>query len=387
MADEIRYNYPTDYLDQLIEQIQSGITPMLTPDLRAEIELRQKQIEHELFEDDDDESYHEALQKHDAVMKKIEEKRRRSHSRNIVILDLTDEEQQELHDGMETMYVRSDPNSMYNISEEDLTADEEKREIYRKLQSLGKAYYHQEDYRNAINIICEAIEYSLKHDYPWLTYEEALEELKAGRIRYAYSQLPILYMNYNTQITDPKILSGVVTGEVQLIDKDDEPVRKKRKKDVKAVEMEYTVIGPEEHAEYVKMHQAGIDTPISPILKSCSTIYNRYVMPTTSWFNQSKPETMQPIDWSIPGSGAEYFNAVHGIKPNVVSDVVSLLQEHNGRKLNQKIGTGLREFPQLFSPTTESPKFVLSTSLEQNEKAVEIESRILDMIRQSNPNL
>jgi hypothetical protein len=392
----IEYHYPVEQLDELINDIyERGMTPFMTPDMKAEVELRYQELLHgdEDYDEDDpdaDESvqaYMNARRKHEEVMKNMEQQRRKSHSRNVIILDLTEEEQQELHESMQTSYVRSDPNSMYNMSDEDIAGDAERRRIYKQLQSLGKVYYHQEDYRNALNIIMEAIDYSLRNDYPWMTYEEACQEFKAGRIHYNFAQLPILYIDYNTQISDPKLLAGIVSGEINLVDKDAPPVKKKKVKS-KPVKMEYTIIGPEEHARLAQAHQAGYNTDISMILKSCSTIYNRYVIPQSFFSQQQKQaELGPPIDWSQPGTGEAYFNAIYGKTTNPTNEIVALLNEQNDRKLNHTIGHRLKEFGESWKPETVTGYKVLSTSLEQNEQAIEIENRLMNQIRMTNPNL
>lgn len=386
----IEYNYPVEKLDELISLIyDKGMTPMMSPDLRAEVELRYQEMLH-MYDDDDDDAdsaFVSAKRQHEEVMKNIEQERRKSHSRDVVVLDLTDEEQQELHEAMESSYVRSDPNSMYNLSDDEIAGDAERRRIYKQLQSLGKVYYHQEDFRNAIAIIKEAIEYSLKNDYPWMSYEEACRQFAAGKIRYVYAQLPVLYIDYNTQITDPKLLSGIVSGEINLVDKDTEPVKKKKVKS-KPVEMPYTVIYPAEHAEMVRLHQMGYNTDISTMLKAKSTIYNRYVIPTSFTYAQQQQQNMgPPIDWSIPGTGEAYFNDKYGKKTNPVSEIVSLLNDNNERKLNHTIGHRLKEFGEAWKPETVTGFKTISTSLEQNEQAAQIENRLLDLIRQSNPNI
>ena len=391
MSDEIKYTYSTDELDKLIEQISSGITPMMSPQLKEEVNLRRQELLRQMseYEDDDDEEYAEALAKHNKVVEQIEENRRKSRSRNVMILELTDAEKQELEEGIEVSYVRNDPNSAYNIPEEQLAASEEEREIRRKLESLGKVYYNQTDYRNAVLIIKEAIEFSLKRDYPWMSYEESLEAFAEGKIRYTFTQLPTLFINYNTQITDPKILSGIVSGDVHLINADDEKPKKKRKrsKDEKGVDMNYSVISPEEHAFYVKQHQAGWNTPISTILKSCSTVYNRYVMPTSFKFkDQQQQQQSVAIDWSVEGTGDAYYNAEHDIHPNPISEIVGTINDANQGKLNQNLGMALREFSSKWKGAPEQ-QFTISTSLEDNKQAMEIESKILDMIRSANPNI
>ena len=180
------------------------------------------------------------------------------------------------------MYVRNDPNSKYNISEDKLASSAEEAEIRRRLESLGKVYYHAEDFKNAMKIITDAIEYSLKHEYPWMSYQEAVEAFKAGRIKYSFGDLPTLFIGFDKQITDPKTLAGIVSGEIKLVDEDEvKPKKKKRKKaeEMEGVYVDIDIIGDAEHKMYVDMHNAGWDTPISLMLKASSTLYNRYVMP------------------------------------------------------------------------------------------------------------
>lgn len=385
----IEYNYPVEKLDELISMIYDrGMTPMMTPDLRAEVELRYQEMLHGNDDDDDDEdtAFMSAKRKHEEVMKNIEQQRRKSHSRNVIILDLTDEEQQELHDSMEVSYVRSDPNSFYNLSDEELAGDAERQAIYRRLQSLGKVYYHQDDYRNAISIVKEAIEYSLRNDYPWLSYEEACKEFAEGRIRYSFAQLPVLYIDYNTQISDPKILAGIVSGDISLIDKDTKPVKKKKVKS-NPVSIPYTVVGDAEYSDMVKVHQAGFNTDISTVLKSCSTIYSSYVIPKAFSYQQGKPAQLPSVDWSQPGAGDLYFDLKYGVKRNPSNEIVGLLNEANDRKLNHTIGHRLKEFPESFNPQRAVEYKTISNSLEQHDEAIQIERRLMDLMRESNPGL
>ena len=387
MAD-IQYNYPIEKLDQLVSMIyEEGMTPMMTPDLKAEVELRYQELMHGDVDDEDDELFMSAKEQHEAAMKRINEQRRQSHSRNVVILDLTEEEQKELQDDMSMSYIRSDPNSAYNLSNEDITSDETKRRLMKQLQSLGKIYYHQSDYRNAINIILEAIEYSLRNDYPWLTYEEAVKEFNAGKIRYSFAQLPLLYIDYNTPISDPKILAGIVSGEINLVDKDAEPVKKKKVK-AKPVAMHYDVIGESEHMAMVKMHQAGYNTDISTILKSCSTVYNRYVLPTSYTWDTKKDQPPAEVDWAQPGAGAKYYNLKYGKTTNPTTEIIGLLNDQNEHSLNHVIGNSLREFASSWNyGKPESPLKTISTSLEHHDEAVAIENKLMSLMRESNPNV
>jgi hypothetical protein len=107
-----------------------------------------------------------------------------------------------------------------------------------------------------------------------MTYEEACSQFKEGKIKFTFAEFPLLYIDYNTQITDKQLLAGIASGEINLIDKDSQPVPKKKKEKYKPVKMPCSIIGPEEHMAIVKLHQAGDNTGIATMLKSCSTIYN-----------------------------------------------------------------------------------------------------------------
>lgn len=382
----IEYNYPIDVLDEMIKQLDQGITPMMSDDLKAEVALRYQELQHEGYEDEDDEEYMDAIQKHEAAMKAMEDKRRKSHSRNVVVLDLTQSEWDEIHDGCSCSYIRSDPNSIYNVSDEDLASSAEEARIRRRLQTISKIYYHQEDYRNAIEIISEAIDYSLRNDYPWMSYEDALQAVREGRIRYTFGPMPLLYIDYNTPITDPKILKGICDGSINLIDKDTEPPKKKREKP-QPVSMPYDVIGVADHERYVKIHNAGFDTPISTILKSCSTIYNRYVMPSTVGWNRQKDEQLPCVDWLKPGAGEEYYNMKYHVDKNPVTEITGLLNAVNGKKLNHAIGNGIRDFLRGLSPQQDRSFKGIATSLQTDQKVADLEAKLMDIIRQTNPSL
>lgn len=387
---DIKYNYPVEKLDQLWHMIyDEGITPMMSPDLKAEVELRYYECTHPDVDEDDDEEFLTAVERHNKAVIRAEEEKRKSHSRNIVILDLTEEEEAELADGMSMSYIRSDPNSAYNLSDEDISSDETRRRLYKQLCSLGKVYYHQEDFRNAVSIILEAIEYSLRNDYPWLTYEEAVKQFNEGRIKYTFAQMPLLYIDYNTPISDPKTLAGIVTGEITLIDKDLEPEKPKKKHKAKPVEMPYDVIGDNEHAAWAKVHQQGFDTPISTILKSCSTIYNRYVLPSSFSTPQTSSNIPEEFDWTVEGAGSDYFDLKYGRTKNTMTEVLGVLNEANDRKLNHVIGNAMRDFPASWNYGNDEDRTTrsISTSLEHHDEAVAIESKLMSLIRMTNPNV
>lgn len=390
MADQIKYSYPIKLLDELIGQIEDGILPMMTPDLKAEVDLRRKELQHMIDEDGDyDDAFQEEMQKHNDVMRKIQEERAKARKREQLILDLTPEEEAEIKAGCAEMYVRNDPNSPYNIEESVLAASAEEAQIKKQLESLGKAYYHQEDYRNALEIIRNAIEYSLKHDYPWMGYQEALEAYRRGEIKYKFGDLPVLFIGFDKQITDPKVLAGIASGEITLVDEDDAKPKKKRKRCTEGVVLPTDIISQAEYTEYVRRHNAGWNTPISLMLKASSTMYNRYVMPpSTTWFNDDNNQGNFTINWDVPGADRAYYDLVHHIKKNPTNEIIEAFHKANNNGLNQVIGQSIRDFPALLAGTKDTkPKFVLSTSLEASDEAVKIEQNILNLIRQNNPDL
>ena len=389
MADEIRYSIPIDQLDKFVQQIyQEGKSLMLPDNIRREVDLRYQQWLHK--DDDDDEENSEfsnMLKAHEEAMAEIEERQHRSHTRTIMVLDLDETEQATLRDDMSCSFVRQDPNSSYNLSDEDISDDAERREIFRRLQTVSKVYYSQEDYMNAIAIIRDAIDYSLRHDYPWMSYPEALRRYRAGKIRYTYAPIPVMMIDYRSQVTDPKMLAGIANGSIKLIDQD-EPVAKKKKKKSKGITMDYMVIQPKEHARYVEMHNAGYNTPISTILKSCSTIYSRYVMPPNLSYQMNKTQQAETFDWLQPNAGEAYYKMIHGESTNKISEIVSALQAANGRGvMNRVIGTSMQEFVDAWKPKQERTFKTISSSLEEHDQAVQIERNLMDLMRASNPQL
>ena len=101
----------------------------------------------------------------------------------------TEEQLKKIEYDMSAVYVREDPNSVYNKDTIDVNMSEERREIMQKLSKLRNCYYNQKDYREAIDVIRQAIELSLKNDYPWMTYEEAVKAFNRGEIEYGFGEV------------------------------------------------------------------------------------------------------------------------------------------------------------------------------------------------------
>ena len=80
--EQIQYSYPVKELDEIIEQINKGITPMITKDMEIEVKLRINELNRELNEEygdtdiDDGLSNEELKFRQEMMRKKIENNKR-----------------------------------------------------------------------------------------------------------------------------------------------------------------------------------------------------------------------------------------------------------------------------------------------------------------------
>ena len=388
-----KYVYPVEELDKIIDQMSKGITPMMSDQMQLEVKLRYKELQNELFDGDDEDIDTEDIKRHNEMMKQhLEEQRRKATKNDVVIIKLSEEQQKQIREDMEVSIVRPNPNSMYNLSDDELYSSEERKVIQQKLSRIKNCYYNQIDYVNAIKILKEAIEYSLANDYPWLSKEEAIKQFNEGKIKFTYCNIPKLYINYQTQITDKDVLKGIVTGEIELVDRDEKPQKKKVNKDSEEVAYDYNIIGTTDYENMLKMHVKGYDTPISTIIKAKSTIYNRYSLPINNRFSlngNNKNDEPMLFDWTQEDAGRKYFNLKHG-KQYTVNDMIRDVNLDNDKALNNVLNINASEFMRSLKTvnnqqTGYSPA-IISTSLQPNPEAVQIEQNILNAIRMNNPN-
>jgi hypothetical protein len=329
--------YPVDELDSIIEQMMNGIEPMIDDTMMAEVKLRWAERNKEEFGTEDEEELSaEALREHNEIMKKSIAADRRKASRNdVIILKISDEQKAKIKEDMEVSIVRPDPNDPYNISNDEMYNNENRKMILEKLKSIRNCYYNQQDYVNAFNIIQEAIDVSLGKygdgDYPWMSYEEALKEFNAGHIKFTFCQIPKLYINHSTQITDREILKGVITGDIVLRDKHDDIKPKVKNKSYKPVSLPYAVTGAEEYMRMAAAHQAGYDTPMSTAIRHKNSVFNPTSIPFGNRFaNNNVVNDNRPMlfDWMKDGSGEEYFNLTRGRKTSS-TDIIRFVDSQN----------------------------------------------------------
>ncbi len=341
--------------------------PMVSDDMMNEVQLRRKELLANIgradYSDIDTENTSAIIDRHKQLLKKqIENEKHKATKEDVLIIEISEDKKKLIREQMSESIVRSNPNDPYNRTDEELYQDKSRREIELKLKGLRNCYYNQTDYTNAMKIILAAIEESLGKnghgDYPGMSYKDALKEYRAGNIRFTYRQPPKLYTNHSTCISDVNVLSGVVSGDVELKDRK-ESIRQSMQKhmfdniNAKPVVMPYTVTSKADYDRWSELHRLGYDTPISTAIRYKSTTYNPSAMPVSNMFNflsngnvdKSLDEHGNPIlfDWGKEGAGTQYFNMIHGKKTSI-SDIMRFVNEQNGGRIGSFIEQNAREF-------------------------------------------
>jgi len=389
--DDYIYTYDKEELREYLEKIHKGIRVLMTPELEADLKMYAMELEAEIMDNEDDiEAF---KQSHSELMqKKLEAKKREATKKDILVIQLSDEQKAKLEEEMSTSIVRRNPDLVYHKRDDELYESQEKREIFQKLSRLQKCYYNQADYVNAIKIIFDAIEYSLRHDYPWMSYEEAVAKFNKGEIRFEYCQLPKLYLNWTTIIDDPETLKGIVNGTVTIINRDDNNKKKKKKEMPVGQRYEVDVTGANEWEYWYQLHQQGYNTPISPIIKAAQGTFSRFSLPNTNMFYQQKEQQQRaPLDydWMQPNAGENYYNITHN-KQYTTADLLDDLQYANDGNLNQSLQSRIDGFLDGLKHVQDNPvnNQLYQTSLvqTQDQKTLQMEQSILQAMRNANPN-
>lgn len=395
--EESKYLYPVDVLDKLIQEMDEGIEPMLNDQMIIEIEMRRKEIAEKLgiFDDDDDDNDF-IKQKHQEIMREhMKQQAKKAHRDDVMYIEISQDQKDKLREEMESSFVRKDPTLTYNLSEEEIYATAEEKLILEKLSKLRRAYYNQQEFQNAINLILAAVEYSLEHDYPWMSHDEAIRAFNEGRIRFTYCQIPQLFLDFRTQVKDPNILQGVVNGEVELVDKHDMDYVINRYEDSELISVPYSVISHEEEQYYIDAHKHGMFTPLSPVIQSNNTIYNRF-RPT--YFSNKKDDNMytglvdqqgNPVgfDWTQDDAHNRYDMFRKGKKYDI-NMLIEDVNKKNGGNINKQIAMNMQSYMYALNSTSLSHDERLANVQDgykhQNEEIVKMEQSILEKIQMNN---
>ena len=149
---EIKYAYPVEELDTILEQIEQGIQPMISDDMMNEVQLRRKELLSKMgtvdYSDIDTADTAAIIDKHKELMKKqIENERHKATKTDVIIIKVSDEKKKEIREQMSSSIIRSNPNDTYNKTDEELYQSESRRKVELKLKSVRNCYYNQKDYQ------------------------------------------------------------------------------------------------------------------------------------------------------------------------------------------------------------------------------------------------
>lgn len=408
MSDEkYVYQYPKEELEKLLAQMQSGIVPLVSDDVMEEIKLLQKEMEEETFDDDDpilrNDDQTSVMLRQRMLKAKLEKERRKASTKDVMVIDVSEEQKKMIREQMSVSIVRPDPNKSYNTPDEDLFRNKETKEIHERLKGIKNCYYNQADYMNAMGIIFDAIEFSLGKsghgEYPWMSYKEAVNQFNSGKIKFGWCAIPKLIINRVTPIGDPEILKGVMNGDVMILNRSDDEdnlrkINKKRNANYKPINVDYNVEGDASYNQMVSAHKAGYDTPWSTAIKYKNTSYDPSAIPFSSIFGISNNNIDQnkPLlfDWSKEGAGEEYYEILHGRKTKS-NDIYSLINSNNGNLINPIVSSNMNQFLKSMAVQHNDnsggynynlPNFVQPTEnpLKFNEDAATIERQLLASI-------
>ena len=390
------YTYDMEEIDECIEKLERGIIPAMYVDQFAQdVNHRIAELKHACKEEGFDESQFNMSQAK-VLSKKIEQNRRKASRKDVIVIQLTDEQKEQLHKDMACSYVRHNHNLRYHKSDEELFDSTERRDIYRKLTRLQKQYYNAPEWIAAMKIIIEALDFSLHHDYPWMSYEEAVELWNKGEITFTFCPVPLLMTSWTTSITDTSILKGILTGEItmQSVNENNhkmaEAKRRRQQMDRKPVYCDYTITSTDDFNQMRSMHNKGYNTPISPVIKALNGSFSRFALPGDNYFTVAKQqeEMNRPttFDWMQDNAGEIYYKMITG-KKDTVNDLLDFLREKNNN-LNPSFANTITPFLNSMSETPGSNQnqsvFMLdgySSDMEiLNKRELEIEKSIMDQM-------
>lgn len=404
--EQYQYSHSVEELDNLIKKIEKGITPLMDEVLRYEVDLRMKELlAEEGYEDD---ALNDSLKERAVKLQpKIEKSKRAVTKHDIIVIKLSEEAKAKLREEMSTSIVRTDPESIYNKTDEEIYDSAERRDLYKRLKNLKNAYFNPMEYINAMKTISDAIEYSAEHDYPWMSKEEVISQINEKKIVFSFCEVPHFYVNYTQEITDPEILAGIVNGTVQVkqssdeVDADRKAALTQLYKNSEGVYGQYQQIPYQYQQEMYNIHRAGGTTPISGAFKMMNNPY-KFNLSNNPLFDSifGKKEQKQNIplefDWLQENAGEIYWRQINGIQYGVVDVLEDVSLENgklspgfvdNGRKWVAWVNNVARggNANSTYSELTEMERIANEKSL--NEQAAKLEADMLQAMRMTNAHL
>lgn len=389
---------PPEHLQNLIDKIDAGVEVALSDLEKIEIKKYMKILSSQLFDDDDDDdtglSPEEEARRQELLKRQMEEAKRKAHTDDVKLIKLSDEQRAQLEDEMDVSFVRPNPNTNYNKTDDQLYKSAEEKVLSDKLARIRNCYYDADEWRTVVDVIMEGVEYELKSDkFAYLgSFESRLAAFKAGKIKLQI-QLPKLYLNRITPENDPEVLKGIYNGDITVVDRSEieNNVRRKSYKNSELVSLNVPIIGNAEHQYYVQMHRKGFQTPLSGAIKAKSTIYNRYIDNSKNILNQPfgiVDDKGIPIQYDWLKLGAqEYYRMYHKLKPNM-DNIIDNVQKANGGKINKVLGERMNMLTKVdsrgYSTEKVEPNW-MSASVQVKPEVVKLEQDLLKAIQVTNP--
>ena len=388
---------PVEHLQSLIDKMDSGVEVAMSDLEKMEVKKYMKMLSSQLFDDDDDDdtelSPEEESRRAEIMKRQLEEAKRKAHKEDVATIKLTEAQRAELEDEMDVAYVRPNPCTNYNKTDDQLYKTVEEKALSDKLNRIRNCYYDATEWCAVMDIIMEGVDYELKSDkFAYLgSYESRLAAFNAGKLKLQV-QLPKLYLNRITPENDPEVLRGIYNGDITVVDRSQlDGIHHKSYKNSELVKLDIPMIGNAEHQYYVQMHRKGFQTPLSGAIKAKSTIYNRYIDNNKNKYDKpfgivDKNGVPIAYDWLKLGP-QEYYRMLHGLKPNM-DDIVDNVQKANGGKINKVLGERLNKLmhtdPRGIVTEEKKPNW-LSASVQVKPDVVKLEQDLLNAIQVTNP--
>ena len=388
---------PVEHLQNLIDKMDSGVEVAMSELEKMEVKKYMKMLSSQLFDDDDDDdsglTAEEESRRAELLKRQLEEAKRKAHREDVATIKLTEEQRAELESEMDVAFVRPNPNTVYNKTDNQLYKTAEEKALSDKLNRIRNCYYDADEWCAVMDVIMEGVEFELKSDkFAYLgSYDARLAAFNAGKIKLQI-QIPKLYLNRVTPENDPEVLRGIYNGDITVVDRSQlEGMHHKSYKNSELISLDVPIIGKAEHQYYVQMHRKGFQTPLSGAIKAKSTIYNRYIDKSKTDYDKpfgivDKNGVPIAYDWLKLGA-QEYYRLLHGLKPNM-DDIVDNVQKANGGKINKILGERLNKLmhtdPRGIVTEEKEPNW-MSASVQVKPDVVKLEQELLNAIQVTNP--
>lgn len=391
------YHYDLETVDMIAKQILNGDEPSFTtPELDIDVQRRIRYYKRlSGIEDDDDNDTDLILDEDQIELVKIkaEQEKRKARQTDVMIIKLSDEIKDKIRKDMETSIVRPDPNLSYHKSDDELNIDTKRKSVLKKLSRVRKCYYNQKDYQNAINIIKEAILYDLETSYTWIGKKEAIRMFNEGQIKFKGCVIPKLYLNYSTEVTDPELLSGVVTGEVIIKDKNESKPKPRPKTKSEPVDYDYSIIPKHYVDTFTEMHRKGFNTPISAMLENTKGIFNRfgsdiggYLFGNNNAIKRLTNPELADFDWLQPDAANKYVKLING-KKTTLEEICEKINEQNNGMIQDHVLSNMRKFEIAINKSNgidlEKENGFSPTIIDK--QVIDLENKIMNSIKAYNP--